>query len=274
MVLVDRARCAYCGSCVSVCPVGALELAETRLIVDQSCTDCGLCIGACPTGALHDEPCRGIETGVAGLTLQRRYDLIVVGAGPGGSVAAWEAARKGLSVLLLEKRQEIGSPVRCAEGVTHEQLTSFIAPDPRWISATVTRAEFTVIGDGGRAKTTRGESGLGYVLERRVFDRTLAERAATAGAEVRVKTAATALVLDNGLVRGVRVRGPTGETSVECQVIIGADGVESRVGVWAGLDTTLRQRDAMACAQFLLAGIDVDPVCKCMRMFAVAVGGK
>ncbi len=40
------------------------------------------------------------------------FDVIVVGAGPGGPIAAKVAAENGLSVLLLEKRQEIGSPVR------------------------------------------------------------------------------------------------------------------------------------------------------------------
>jgi len=40
------------------------------------------------------------------------YDVIVVGAGPGGAIAAKVAADNGLRVLLLEKRQEIGAPVR------------------------------------------------------------------------------------------------------------------------------------------------------------------
>lgn len=53
MVIVDRQRCCYCGGCVSVCPVGALHLAETRLLVDDTCTDCGLCLAACPVGALR-----------------------------------------------------------------------------------------------------------------------------------------------------------------------------------------------------------------------------
>jgi hypothetical protein len=44
--------------------------------------------------------------------LHTEYDVIVVGAGPGGSIAAKVAAENGLSVLLLEKRQEIGAPVR------------------------------------------------------------------------------------------------------------------------------------------------------------------
>ena len=48
------------------------------------------------------------------------YDLAVVGAGPAGSNAARIAAKKGLSVIVLDKRQEIGSPVRCGEGLNIE----------------------------------------------------------------------------------------------------------------------------------------------------------
>ena len=44
--------------------------------------------------------------------LNPEYDVIVVGAGPGGSIAARVAAENGLRVLLLEKRQEIGAPLR------------------------------------------------------------------------------------------------------------------------------------------------------------------
>ncbi|TEU16535.1 MAG: hypothetical protein E3J21_10535 [Anaerolineales bacterium] len=39
MVIVDRQRCGYCGGCVSLCPVGAIELAETRLVIDRACID-------------------------------------------------------------------------------------------------------------------------------------------------------------------------------------------------------------------------------------------
>jgi digeranylgeranylglycerophospholipid reductase len=63
-----------------------------------------------------------------------RYDVVIIGAGPAGSTAARTAAEAGLGVLLVEKRQEIGSPVRCAEGVGHDLLTPFIAPNHRWIS--------------------------------------------------------------------------------------------------------------------------------------------
>ena len=41
MVIVDRQRCGYCGGCVSLCPVEAIELAETRLVIDRTCIDVG-----------------------------------------------------------------------------------------------------------------------------------------------------------------------------------------------------------------------------------------
>ncbi|MBL7183069.1 MAG: geranylgeranyl reductase family protein [Anaerolineae bacterium] len=256
MIKVKVDRCGYCGACVGVCPVGAIELAETRLLINEACFDCGLCLAACPVGALKAEGYA--ETDV--VPLRRRYDVVVVGAGPGGSVAAREAAKLGLSVLLLEKRQEIGSPVRCAEGVAHELLMPFIEPDPHWISAEATKAQITVI-DDGTTVARRAEGGKGYVLERRVFDRVLAEEAATAGAQVMVKTAATGLLLEDGVVRGVVARGLGGAMEIECAVVIGADGVESQVGPWAGLDTALSLRDTMACAQYLLAGIEIDSAC-------------
>ena len=173
MVTVDSERCAYCGGCVSVCPVEALTLAETRLLVGDACIECGDCAEACPVGALQMETARAARAPLG----RRSYDLVVVGAGPGGAVAAQVAARAGLSVLLLEKRQEIGSPVRCAEGVGHEALISFIEPDPRWIAAEISQAEVTVVG-GGETRSRLAAGGRGYVLERRVFDRVLAERAA------------------------------------------------------------------------------------------------
>jgi digeranylgeranylglycerophospholipid reductase len=176
-------------------------------------------------------------------------------------MTAWRAAELGLSVLLLEKRQEIGSPVRCAEGVPHLSLVDFLEPDPVWISMQVDRAQIVARMDGQEVERWQGSGGLGYVLERRVFDRMLAEQAARAGAEVRVKAEVTGLLQDWGQVRGVTVRWQGRPTEIEAGIVIAADGVESRLGLWAGLDTQITLQDTMVCAQYLLAGIDWDPSC-------------
>ena len=66
-----------------------------------------------------------------------KCDMVVVGAGPAGSMTAKTAADEGLDVVLLEKRQEIGDPVRCAEGVSKAALAKMVEPDPSWIAAEV-----------------------------------------------------------------------------------------------------------------------------------------
>jgi digeranylgeranylglycerophospholipid reductase len=181
-------------------------------------------------------------------------------------------------VLLLEKRQEIGSPVRCAEGVGHKQIIPFIDPDPLWVAAEVDRAEINLHREGEK-RTYHAEGGHGYILERRVFDRVLAENAAQTGAEVRVKTAVSGLLMDAGKVAGVKVqRGDfiTGEKNVEieAQVVIAADGVEAQVGRWAGMDLQLPLQDTMVCVQYLLAGIDIDPRCTSYTIdYETAPGG-
>jgi digeranylgeranylglycerophospholipid reductase len=271
VVLVDRSKCCFCGGCVSVCPVQALDLAENYLVVDAACSECGLCLASCPVGALRLESQDWPRAPRA--RLAARYDVIVVGAGPAGSVAAWTAAQRGLSVLLIEKRQEIGVPVRCAEGIAEQGLTPFVEPDERWISAKVDTAVVTAIGPDGREEL-RAEGGQGYILERRVFDRMLAERAVAAGAQVAVKTPACGLLWHNGAASGVTIGAQGDSQDIAAKVVIAADGVESQVGRWAGLDTWLALQDTMACAQYLMAGVDTDPAC-CAYFIgeAIAPGG-
>src|SRR5207245_11494257 len=56
------------------------------------------------------------------------YDVIVVGSGPAGATAARYAARRGLKVLLVDKRKEIGVPVQCGEYVAHDDEVRAIFP--------------------------------------------------------------------------------------------------------------------------------------------------
>jgi digeranylgeranylglycerophospholipid reductase len=93
--------------------------------------------------------------------------------------------------------------------------------------------------------------GGGYILERKCFDRGLAIQAARSGARVLVKTRATGMVQKDGLWRVAASSG--GESfQIEAPLIIGADGVESKVARWAGIGFGLRQEDIMVCAQYLV----------------------
>ncbi|TGC07028.1 geranylgeranyl reductase family protein [Methanolobus halotolerans] len=187
------------------------------------------------------------------------YDIVVVGAGPAGSVAAKSAAKKGLSVLLIEKRQEIGDPVRCAEGVSKVWLRKHINPDSRWICADV-KGSRIFSPDGSMIEMAEEVAGgeVGYVLERKLFDRALAYESAEAGAEIFVKTRATGLIIEDDFVRGVKVMHQGEEHDIRCKIVIGADGIESKIGRWAGIDTSLKPADIETCAQFLMSGTGID----------------
>ncbi len=189
--------------------------------------------------------------------MKDRYDVIVVGAGPGGSITAKTCAEGGLDVLMIEKRQEIGDPVRCAEGVGTHALKKHIAPDKRWISAEV-KGSRIIAPDGTEILMSSDVAmkDIGYTLERKVFDRVLAQNAAMAGAEVRVKTRATGLLKDNGKVSGIKAMYMGETKDIKADIVIGADGVESKIGRWGGIDTSLKPYDIETCAQFLISNID------------------
>ncbi|OPY26201.1 MAG: Digeranylgeranylglycerophospholipid reductase [Methanocella sp. PtaU1.Bin125] len=188
--------------------------------------------------------------------MKDRYDVIVAGAGPAGSVAAKTAAMNGLSVLLLEKRQEIGEPVRCAEGILCDRLTEFTPPDPRWICGRVRRLR---IHTKDVTLSFNDERDVIYITDRKIFDRELARSAAAAGADVVTKTQVTGLIVNGGQVCGVKGKCRSDEFTAAAQVVVAADGIESRIARWAGIDTTLGLKDIVSCAQYHLTDIDIDP---------------
>ncbi len=191
--------------------------------------------------------------------MKAMYDVLVIGAGPAGSIAAKTAAEKGLTVLLIEKRQEIGDPVRCAEGVSKEYLKKHVEIDKKWICADLKGARIHAP-DGTEIEMADEIAGgeVGYVLERKIFDRTLAEKATKAGAEVWVKTRAIGLIIEEDFIKGARLMQLGKEYDVHARIVIGADGIESKVGRWAGIDTSLKPIDIETCVQYLVAGVDIN----------------
>nr|MBC8521230.1 NAD(P)/FAD-dependent oxidoreductase [Methanomicrobia archaeon] len=186
---------------------------------------------------------------------EKKYDVVVVGAGPAGSITAKTAAEKGLNVLLIERNPEIGVPVKCAEGVSKE-IEKFVDVDSRWI-CTVFKGTITYGPDGTKVVlSVDGVEDTGYVLERRLFDKFLAEEAARAGAEVKVRTQAYGVVREEGYAKGVYARSAGEDIRISADVVVGADGVESRIGRWGGIDTRLRLADVVTCAQFLMCDIE------------------
>lgn len=191
--------------------------------------------------------------------MKRQYDLLIIGGGPGGALAAKTAVDKGLSVCLVEKRPAIGAPVRCAEGIGKELLTDFLPPDPKWICTDIERAEL-IAPDGFSMLLEPRMAGneVGYILDRKVFDRELIWKAAEAGAETYVKARATAPIMKDGAVAGAVIEQHGKIFDVHADIVIAADGIESKFARWAGINTTVPLREIETCAQYLMTGIEID----------------
>lgn len=181
------------------------------------------------------------------------YDIVVVGAGPAGCMTAKCLAELGAEVLLVEKRPEIGVPVRCGEVTSVRGIRELGIELNKKFIANETNGAYIYSPNGTKVEMPSEEPN-GYVLERRIFDKFLGVYAAKAGAEVRVQTQAIGLLKSDGAVKGVKLRHLGEEYGLECKCVVGADGVESKVGRRAGLNVQTKPEEMTSCAQFEIAG--------------------
>ena len=193
------------------------------------------------------------------MTMRESYDVVVVGAGPAGSMAARYAAASGADVLLLEKRQEVGSPIRCGEELSLEWLGDVgIRQDKRWMANVFESTR--IHAPNGRFFTIGADlthKASGCVVERDIFDKCLAEDAVKAGATLQLKTACVGLERKNGKMR--LTLDHIGERKhIDAKIVVGADGYESQVGRWAGIDTNVDPKDVMTCFEYRMTGVEVD----------------
>jgi len=144
-----------------------------------------------------------------------KYDVIIVGAGPAGSSAAFELAGRGFSVLVLDKKSVVGNPNHCGEGISNYCLEEVgVSADQPWIVNEVL---------GGRLmfpnQTFVTFKQKGYCIDRPAFDRFLMNRAVDSGC----------VLLTNARVKKIESIGEgwkisTTEKSFHGTYLVGAGG--------------------------------------------------
>ena len=182
------------------------------------------------------------------MTAQRiETDVLVVGAGPGGSATAYHLARHGIDVTVVDKAAFPREKV-CGDGLTPRSVAAMlrmgIDPDQpgfeRVLGLRVHSRSATIDLPWPELSTWPG---YGLVMPRLDFDAMLAERATKAGARIMELTEATGPIQEDGWVRGGLVR-PAGDRDAEpveirARYTVAADGAASRFAKPAGV-----QRDA------------------------------
>jgi digeranylgeranylglycerophospholipid reductase len=204
-----------------------------------------------------------------------KYDVVVVGAGPAGCVTARFAAESGAKVLIIERRAEVGVPVLCGEGISRKIDDWDMLEGDRWIAGRMDGARiYSPDGTMVRLSADMAGNETGYVVHREIFDQELARRAVKAGAKLMLNTMAVGLLKENDKITGVKAKRFDEEFDIEADIVVGADGVESKIGKWAGIETCLNPKDLETCAQYTLTNVDCkDAYCDFYLGKEIAPGG-
>lgn len=208
------------------------------------------------------------------------YDIIVIGAGPAGATTARIAAETGLKVLLIDKKQELGAPIQCSGAVSAHALHDVnIAPDAEFVSTPIygfkvydSAGEATEI-DYRRRDEQKYRNGLGYVVDRRRFDRHLTRQAERAGVEVWLKTEAVGYSPGSNGTADVFLKTFGRPITLRTKIVVGADGLQSQVGKWAGLRTHIQLSELASCLQAVMDNVETDGLLEIITGHRWAPGG-
>ena len=196
--------------------------------------------------------------GIGETVMKTHWDIIVIGGGPGGIFAALEAAKAGRSVVLFERKREMGIPVRCGEAVGELDFASYVGIEPRWISSRVNT--FVMVLPDGREVELKSDLYSGFILNRDLFEYDMAARASDAGACIRMKANVQDLIREtkDGPVKGVRVMEHGILKEYYARIVIAADGVESRIARQMDIQTALKPEDIEPCVQVTASGVHMN----------------
>jgi menaquinone-9 beta-reductase len=177
------------------------------------------------------------------------FDVVVAGAGPAGSAAAYHLARAGRSVLLLDKHT-FPRPKICGDCLTPRgvrELSIMGALDKIMPLAAPTKGCGIFSTRGGATISAwpayEDFPRIGLVISRTVLDELLKDHAVEAGAQFEAPMHVTEVVFEDGRVSGVRGRGKDGDAFFQARAVIGADGGDS---VLARHVFSLHHQDARA----------------------------
>jgi geranylgeranyl reductase len=151
------------------------------------------------------------------------FDVVVVGGGPAGATAACDLARRGRSVLLLDRAGRIKP---CGGAIPPRLIAEFDVPD----SLLVARVKGArIVAPSDRHVDMPIDGGFVGMVDRDVFDAWLRDRAARAGAECRTGTFKALIRGEDGVAIICYQTGSDAAEQVRARAVVGADGALSQV---------------------------------------------
>ncbi|WP_102261994.1 FAD-dependent oxidoreductase [Mesobacillus jeotgali] len=178
--------------------------------------------------------------------MSEKFDVIVVGAGPAGTSCAYNCAKNGLKVLLIERGEYPGSK-NVMGGVLYRKQMEDIIPE-FWKEAPLERPvveqrfwmmdKESVVQFGYKGLEWAAEPYNNFTVLRAHFDQWFAQKAVEQGALLINETVVTECIVENGKVIGVRTDRPDGEAFAD--VVVLADGVNSLLSKQLGFHREFR----------------------------------
>jgi digeranylgeranylglycerophospholipid reductase len=182
------------------------------------------------------------------------YDVVIVGAGPAGLMAAKKIAMKGFSTLILEKDRDLGTKT-CAEAVSVSAFeTAELPVMPSVISNNIEGA-IVFPPDETKGIKISGGSYKGYILNKPLFLYALAGQAVASGAGLEMRSEVKDVAMADGKPHEVvyEQRGESKRASFK--VLIGADGVGSLVGRCCGFN--MEGYEIIPTIQYVMVNCDI-----------------
>jgi geranylgeranyl reductase family protein len=188
----------------------------------------------------------------------RHVDVLVVGAGPGGSTAAYHLARAGLDVLLVERSSFPREKV-CGDGLTPRAVNALVrmgvdVDEPGFERHEGLRIYSRKVTLELPWPSLRDYPSYGLMRTRAEFDELLARRAEKAGAVLLERTEAVAPILEGGWVGGATLRNagePESEPAeVRARFVVASDGASSRFAAQAGVRRDPRRPLGIAARRY------------------------
>ena len=197
--------------------------------------------------------------------MRPRYDVVVVGAGPGGAAAAHTCARGGLTTLLVDRHTFPRAKV-CGDGLTPRAvgtlrrlgLGELVDRSPRMQGIRLVRGDEQRLiryGDAASGGT------FGTVVPRVVLDDAVRLAAIRAGAEFGHPVTVTQVIQDgSGHVRGIQMRHAGTHRAIEARITIIADGASGRLGRQLRGERDLRLTSTgFALRRYISGVVDLGP---------------
>jgi len=158
-----------------------------------------------------------------------KCDVLVVGAGPVGTTFSYVAAKSGCNVLMVDRKNEVASPLRGGEAVS-KFLFEELCQDLPFLEKVYTwPIEDTMIYNPVAKIVTKEQKWKSFMMNRKEAEKIIAQAAVNAGSELRLGTTVTDVVMKGKNIEKVKAHSIQGDVEFKPEIVVGADGATSLV---------------------------------------------